>query len=133
MKNFLLKYKLILSFLLLLSIFCGYSFIDNDEDKEKKERAMVLRNLIQEHYNPPYIDDNYSKKVFELYFKQLDYNKRFFTQQDSIAFAAYKTKLDDEINSGTLEFFEKTNAVYEQRVALIATTFHTFLAQPFDF
>ncbi len=133
MKKFIIKHKLILSFLLLLSIFCGYSFVDGDEDKEKKERAMVLRNLIQEHYNPPYIDDNYSKKVFELYFKQLDYNKRFFTQQDSIAFESYKTKLDDEINSGTLEFFEKTNAIYEQRVALIATTFHSFLAQPFDF
>lgn len=133
MKNFLIKHKLILSFLLLLSIFCGYAFVDNDEDKEKKERAIVLRNLIQEHYNPPYVDDNYSKKVFELYLKQLDFNKRFFTQQDSISFASYKTKLDDEINNGTVEFFEKTNAIYEQRLTQIATTFHSYLAQPFDF
>ena len=133
MKNFILKYKLILSFFLLLSIFCGYAFVGNDEDKEIKERAIVLRNLIQEHYNPPYIDDTFSKKVFELYLKQIDYNKRFFTQQDSISFASYKIKLDDEINNGTLEFFEKTNAIYEQRLAQIATTFHTFLAQPFNF
>jgi carboxyl-terminal processing protease len=133
MKNFILKYKLILSFLLLLSIFCGYSFIDSDEDKQKKEMLIVLRNLLQEHYDVPEINDSYSKKVFELYIKQLDHSKRFFTQQDSVALAVYQNKLDNEIENGTFEFFEKTNTIYEQRLAWISTSFHTFLAQPFDF
>ncbi|MDB5257918.1 MAG: tail-specific protease [Chitinophagaceae bacterium] len=133
MKKFILKYKLILSFLLLLSLFTGYSFIDSDEDKQKKEMAIVLRNLLQEHYDVPEINDSYSKKVFDLYIKQIDHSKRFFTQQDSIAFASYQNKLDDEIQNGTFEFFEKTNTIYEQRLSWIANSFHTFLAQPFDF
>ncbi len=114
MKNFILKYKLILSFLLLLFIFCGYSFINSDEDKQKKELAIVLRNLLQEHYDVPPINDAYSKKVFDIYIKQIDHSKRFFTQQDSVALAVYQTKLDDEIQAGTFEFFEKTNTIYEQ-------------------
>ncbi len=133
MKKFILKYKLILSILLLLSLFCSYSFIDGDEDKQKKEMIIVLRNLLQEHYDVPEINDSYSKKVFDLYLKQIDHSKRFFTQQDSVALAVYQTKLDDEIQKETFEFFEKTNTIYEQRLALMAGSFRTFLAQPFDF
>ena len=132
MKKVFIKYKVHIGLLLLFSIFCSYTFLD-DSDKQKKQMAFVLSNLIQEHYDVPTIDDKYSDKVFTLYFKQLDHSKRFFTQEDSIALSSYRYRLDDEIEKQNYDFFEMTDAFYQRRLTFIANSFQELLSEPFDF
>ncbi len=114
------------------AISCSSQWVD-DNEKQKIQMALVLENMLQQHFNPPTMDDNFSQKVYDLYLKQLDHSKRFFTREDSIALAAYKIKLDDELKSGEYAFFEKANMLYEQRLQSIAGTYKTYLANPFDF
>lgn len=132
MKTFLLKYKILFVFFLLFAVFSAYTFIQ-DTDKQKMQMALVLSCLVQNHYEVPLIDDQYSKKVFHLFIEQLDHSKRFLTQEDSLLIASYQTKLDDEIQNQDYVFFEKINEIYERKLALVSTSFQEHLAQPFDF
>jgi carboxyl-terminal processing protease len=132
MKSVSLKYKLLFVFFIVCAVFSAYTFIQHT-DKQKMQMALVLSCLIQNHYDVPKIDDQYSKKVFVSFLKQLDHSKRFLTQEDSMAIAAYQTTLDDEVNDQHYVFFEKVNEIYERKLTLLATTFQTYLAEPFDF
>ena len=127
------KQKVFIAVLLVFALFSSYKFFADDSEKQKNQMALVLSNLIQQHYDAPPLDDNYSKKVFDLYLKQLDHSKRFLTQKDSVLISAYKTKLDDEIIAQRFEFFEKINAIYETKLAFIAGSFQESLTRPFDF
>ena len=50
-----------------------------------KDQVLVgamLQALSAAHYQPEKIDDNFSKRVFELYLKRLDYRKQFLLAAD---------------------------------------------------
>src|SRR6185312_7075482 len=53
--------------------------------------------LTRFHYDAQPLDDAMSAKIYKDYFKLLDSDKVFFTQQDMDGFAPLKTKLDDAI------------------------------------
>ncbi|CAN5430068.1 carboxy terminal-processing peptidase [soil metagenome] len=101
--------------------------------KDKVLLDMVLNGIQQNHYADIAIDDKFSERVYELYLKNLDFGKRFFTQGDIEAFAMYKTKLDDQMKAGSYEFFELTTSVYQKRQKQIEGWYKEILAQPFNF
>jgi len=132
MKSINFKKKALFVLLFVVGVFSAYTFID-DTDKQKVQMGLVMGNLVQNHFHVCTFDDTYSKHVFELYLKQLDHSKRFFTQQDSIAVAEYIYKLDDELSSQDYVFFEKINALYEKKLAFVTASFQVYLEQPIDF
>jgi carboxyl-terminal processing protease len=77
----------------------------------------VLDMISRYHVSPTPVDDAYSKRVFDLYIKQLDPGKRFFMESDIISLKIYETELDDQLKSGNMVFVEKANAILLQRVA----------------
>ncbi len=102
-------------------------------DKDKVLLDMVLNGVQQNHYADMAIDDKFSERVYDLYLKNLDFGKRFFTQGDIDAFALYKNKLDDQMKAGSYEFFELTTSVYQKRQKQIEGWYKEILAQPFNF
>ncbi|OOG46471.1 tail-specific protease [Rhodanobacter sp. C06] len=58
---------------------------------------LSARFLTRFHYDAQPLDDAMSAKIYKDYFKLLDSDKVFFTQQDMDQFAPLKTKLDDAI------------------------------------
>ena len=58
---------------------------------------LSARFLTRFHYDAQPLDDAMSAKIYKDYFKLLDSDKVFFTQQDMDGFAPLKTKLDDAI------------------------------------
>jgi len=102
-------------------------------DKDRVLLDMVLNGIQQNHYADIAIDDKFSERVYTLYLKNLDFGKRFFTQGDVEAFAMYKTKLDDQMQAGSYEFFELTASVYQKRQKQIEGWYQEILSKPFDF
>ncbi|HTV84775.1 MAG TPA: carboxy terminal-processing peptidase [Dyella sp.] len=64
---------------------------------EADAALLSARFLTRFHYDAQPLDDAMSQKIYTLYFKLLDGEKVFFTQQDMANFAKYKDKLDDAI------------------------------------
>jgi carboxyl-terminal processing protease len=62
------------------------------------DAALISAHLLTKfHYDAQPLDDAMSQKIYTLYFKLLDGEKVYFTQQDMAKFAQYKDKLDDAI------------------------------------
>jgi len=99
-----------------------------------KEQILVgtlVQGLSSAHYQPERIDDAFSKRVFDLYLKRLDYRKKFLTQPDVTQLRQYETKIDDETKAGTHEFLDLSTKLMADRTKQVQALTHESLAQPF--
>ncbi|MDO1527692.1 carboxy terminal-processing peptidase [Fulvimonas sp. R45] len=64
---------------------------------EAQAAQLSARFLTRFHYDAQPLDDAMSEKIYKAYFKMLDGEKVFFTQQDMAKFARYKDQFDDAI------------------------------------
>ncbi|NUM31696.1 MAG: carboxy terminal-processing peptidase [Bacteroidetes bacterium] len=113
-------------------IFTGF-YIKNQDSVKSSLLPSILQNLEMYHYNPPKIDDDFSKKVFDEFITVLDANKRFFTQEDIEKISIYKTKIDDFAKNGDYEFYDKTMEIYENRINQNQKWYREILSNPMDF
>lgn len=90
-------------------------------------------SLQSAHYNPVEMDDAFSEKAFELYLDNMDGNKRLLLQSDVDAMERYKHTIDDEIEEGTYNMFEKSLEVMNRQISATEGYFEEILAQQFDF
>lgn len=103
-------------------------------DKYRDILKLVKEILIQGHYSPQAINDDFSKKVFDKYIKELDPEKNMFQKGDVDKLTAlYATKIDDEINGSPIEFFKQAGAVFTTRMQQADTIMQDILKAPFDF
>ena len=93
----------------------------------------ILENLKNYHYNPPTVDDEFSKKAFDEVLGYLDAGKRFFTEEDYKKLAIYRSKIDDLSKEGSYEFFDKTMAIYENRINQNQVWYKEILSKPMSF
>ena len=106
-----IKTPVLIAIIALLSSFTVYQFTKNQILAD-----ILINALKQAHYNPQTIDDSFSEKVYELYLKRLDANKKFLLQSDIDILDKYKKSIDDEINNGTLEFYETASDILRKRI-----------------
>lgn len=79
-----------------------------DSDEAKKEfftLQAVVKFLDRVHYEPKSLDDELSHQVYDSFIKSIDPAKRFLTQQEIDQLDVYRSQLDDQIASGSFEFF----------------------------
>jgi carboxyl-terminal processing protease len=96
--------------------------------------ALISAHLLTRfHYDAQPLDDAMSHKIYDLYFKLLDGEKVFFTQEDMANFAKYKDQFDNEIwnrdLSGPFDIFNQ----YILRAIDRMTYARSLLKQGFDF
>ncbi len=103
------------------------------KDKNSVLLYVLAEGLTAGHYEARNIDDNLSKKVYQLYLKNLDNNKQFLTQEDLAKLQPFATKIDDEIKEGRYDFFTTSYDIINQKVKTVAGFYKELLAQPFDF
>ena len=104
-----------------------------DPEKDKILIGLVRYALKQGHYEPHYIDDSFSEKVFTDFIDALDPYKRFFLQDDIDEFSKYKTLIDDQIKSEDLTFYNVVMERFDQRVLESQVYYREILSSPFDF
>ncbi len=121
-----------------LAVFFSFRYIGGkgDEGTETESKTIlntVMAVLSQGHYAPRPIDDAFSQSVYDKTLENLDYEKRFFLQSDVDALSTYRNQIDDEIKNNSLEFFDKVNNLFVQRVSVAEKYYKEILARPFTF
>ncbi|CAN5280276.1 carboxy terminal-processing peptidase [soil metagenome] len=130
------NYKILILVLLMAVASCSFttkSFESNDPDKDKLLIDLITYVLERGHYDAKTIDDDFSKKVYTDYLNALDPLKRFFTKDDIKEFAVFEDKIDDQIRSKDLEFFNLTHERLQVRMKEVREIYHEILSEPFNF
>lgn len=119
---------------IITSLLLGAFFVsEKNEPKEKLIMGSTYEILKSFHYSPQNLDDTYSQRIFDLYMKTLDYNKVYFTKDQIDILSTYKTKIDDEIKSNSLEFFNLSLELINTQLQKIKELYPKLLAKPFDY
>ncbi len=95
--------------------------------------ATMIQGLSAAHYQPERIDDAFSKRVFDLSIKRLDYRRKFLLQPDVENLRRYQTEIDNQVKTGSHEFADLARTLILQRTKEAQTLYRELLAQPFDF
>ncbi len=130
-----MKSKLFASGTLLLAFFTFSSYTVNTDDGGRNETLLklLIQGLTTNHYQPQELDDAFSERVFDLYLKRSDYNKRFFTKEDVEFLSQYRDDIDDETRLSQYTMFDAATEIMEKRIAEVKGYTEEVLAQPFDF
>jgi len=107
----------------------------NPEDNLRRELLMKVITFAIEngHYNPGEIDDEFSKKAWDLYIDRIDFSKRFLLASDIDKLAEFKTQLDDEMLSSDFTFLDYSDEILENRIDETEAYYKDILSKPFDF
>jgi len=103
------------------------------EQKNQILLSMVINYLENVHYQPENLDDQFSENAFDLYIKRLDYSKRLFLAKDIEELSAYRFEIDNEIQSGSFQLYDKANKIIDERMKMVEGYYLDILSQPFDF
>ena len=121
-------------FLLAPFIFVAFGFYLKAQDEGEDILLRAINASLQgAHYDPASVDDDFSKKAFNLYLKNMDANKRMLLQSDVDALKVFEKKIDNETKDGTYVLFNTSLEILERQVAATESYFEEFLAKPFDF
>ncbi len=103
-------------------------------DKYEAILKLVGEMLSQAHYSPQDINDDFSKKIFAKFTKDLDPEKSMFLRSDIANLRKeYETKIDDEIKGAPVTFFKAAGVIFNKRMEESAAIVAELLAKPFEF
>jgi carboxyl-terminal processing protease len=102
-------------------------------DKSTVLLRVLVEGLTAGHYEEHTINDDFSKKIYQLYLKNLDNNKQFLTQEDLKTLLPFEQSIDDELKEGTYSFFEASYSLITKKTKEVSGYYKGILAQPFDF
>ena len=139
-----LKYMLnmkrlpILIVMLAAGIFLAFRTVGNNNpanppSKYEKILQIVGEILRQGHYSPKDINDEFSKKVYNKYFEDLDADKNIFMQEDLATLQKFSTTIDDEIKGAPVQFFFEVGKLFNKRAEEATSVYKDILSKPFDF
>lgn len=115
---------------IILSSFTLFKYVF---DKNDVIFELLFGSLNQNHYAPVKLDDAFSEKVFELYIKRLDYNKKFLLQSDIDELAKSRRDIDDQLLNQRHDFYAKSIDLYSKRLKEKESWSKEILSKPIDF
>ena len=130
-----MKFRVPIFFSVLMVGLLLAAFFPKSVDDDQKE-AILMRSILmalnQYHYQPQEINDDFSKKVFDLYLTRLDYYKRLITQEEIDRLKQYELQLDDQALNGSFEFFDASLEIYRNGLERARVYAREILDQPFN-
>ena len=127
------KYIWILSFILISGFVFGYTLKNQDPNKDKLLLEIISYVLDRGHYDPKEINDAFSENVYMNYLENIDGQHRFFLKTDITTFDSYRYRIDDEIKSTELNFFNLSFTKLMERMDQVEGFYESILNIPFDF
>ena len=103
-----------------------------ESTKSEKEAAVVdlTKKLVTDlHYNNQELNDEFSKKVFEMLLKNIDPNKRFLLQKDIEKLSVFKFKIDDALIKNDLTVFDTYFEIIKSREQAAQKIFKSILSK----
>jgi carboxyl-terminal processing protease len=101
--------------------------------KYEKVLQLVGDILMQGHYSPKEINDEFSRKVFNKYLEELDQDKQIFLKSDIASLEKYATRIDDEIKGAQVQFFLEAGKIFNKRAEEVSLVYKDILSKPFEF
>ncbi|MBC7694412.1 MAG: carboxy terminal-processing peptidase [Burkholderiales bacterium] len=124
--------KIIISSFIILALgLCSFKFFQFEKNQILQDMLMSVLN--QAHYSPLKVDDDFSEKAYNLYLKRLDISKKFILQSDVDILSKYKKSIDDEINTGSFEFYKLSAEIISNRIKEKENWSKEILATPFNY
>src|SRR5688572_4718024 len=88
----------------------------------RAEALMLKKVLVQEHFQPKTVNDNFSQDVFKFFLETLDPDKLYFTEAELAPLRKYSTLIDDELNGTGWNFLNQLKPVYKNALTRARTT-----------
>lgn len=105
MKNIkYLSFFIILPLTLFLTVGSGYTDTAQDVDQKRNKLIgyMLSKQLPSLHFSDKEVDDELALAAFDLYLKQLDFQKRFLLRSDVEQLQSFAEIIDDNLARGTI-------------------------------
>lgn len=121
---------------LLFISFASCSFVSKKFDNPEKDKLLVeiiQHILMNRHFAPVELNDDFSKQMYKNYIGHLDSQKRYFLQSDINDFKKYETRLDDDLKNDDLTFFNLTYSRLMQRMKEVEGIAKDIFKKPIDF
>jgi len=136
--NALFQKLIVTVFVALLFVTPGIFAHAYGEDTPEASRAKLLsyvlrQQLTQNHFSHKPIDDDLSRAAYDLYIKQLDFQKRFLLQEDIGKLKKFSTKIDDELKLGQVELPVVAAQLMNDRIGQVKEITAELLEKDFDF
>ena len=98
------KIVYVLSVISLVLVVACSAISAKEKDKAIEPEVFEITNTIVDniHYNRQELNDDFSKKVFDVFIENIDPNKRFLFQKDIQQLSKSKFKLDDAVKEKDL-------------------------------
>jgi len=111
----------------------GITLKNEDPNKDKLLLEIISYVLDRGHYDPKEINDAFSENVYMNYLENIDGQHRFFLKTDITTFDSYRYRIDDEIKSTELNFFNLSFTKLMERMDQVEGFYESILNIPFDF
>jgi carboxyl-terminal processing protease len=102
-------------------------------DHYKNENQLLTSILTRYHYKEFNINDSLSSIIFDKYLNSLDHGKNYFVESDIETFNDYKTKLDDNLINGDVQFYYDVFNLYLKRLNERLDYINKLLDTEFDY
>ncbi len=98
--------------------------------KEELVSRLMVRTLKSWHFQPPEMDDELSRRTFDLYLKSFDPQKRFFRSEDLDSLRRWRNGLDEALLLGDFEFANRAATMLNKRVGEVRVLVASLLKTP---
>lgn len=108
---------------------------DNDQVDQKRNRLigyMISRQLPSLHFSDKVMDDTLAQAAFNLYIKQLDYQKRFLLKKDVDQLTSFAPYIDDNLKRGSISLPDAGYTILNERIAQVEKMVDEILAHRLD-
>jgi len=122
------------AFLLLSAVSSGLANgpITDDMARNRMLGYMISKVIPSMHFSDKVMDDSLSRAAFDLYLKQLDFQKRFLLQQDVDVLTTYAHLIDDELLRGSEALPQKGFELLNVRIQQVEKMAAEILAAEID-
>jgi carboxyl-terminal processing protease len=87
-----------------------------------REALLLKKILVQEHFQPRPVDDQFSRQVFDAFMRSLDEDKVYFTSADLKLLEPYRLLIDDELNGQGWKFLDQVTPLFRKCLVRAETT-----------
>ena len=124
-------------FILFVLLSAGHvsATVEQDEFDQNRARLLtyVLRRQLDNHFSDKHINNELSKAAFNLYVKQLDFQKRLLLASEVEQLRIFEDRIDDEVESGRVILAPLAFRLLENSVERAENIVDDILGKPVNF